>query len=73
MDQNEMVNRMNYYQFQHGGQMQMNAMNMRDQALRDAQYGQALTAGGTAGGALAQYYASQPQGWDSYGSDLSRK
>lgn len=73
LDQNEAVNRQNYWNFQHGGAMQKNAIDMRDRAMRDAQYGQALMGTGQAIGYGAQaYYANKNNSWDDPYGDLTR-
>ena len=75
LDQNEMGNRLNYYNFLHGGQLQANASKMRDQAMQDAQWSQFVQGAGGAAGYGAQAYAAQNPsgGWDNPGADLTRK
>lgn len=75
LDQNEMTNRLNQYQFQHGGAAAERAMRMRDQMLRDQQMGQlVMGVGQGVGYGASAYSANQPQGgWDTYREDLTRK
>lgn len=74
LDQNEMQNQLNMYNFTHGGALQMQGMNLRDKAMSDAQMGQFLMGVGGAAGYGAQAWAANQNkdGWGSYREDLSR-
>lgn len=74
LDQNEMQNELNYYNFRHGIADRERAQSMADKMRQDAQYAQWVSGIGGAAGYGAQAWAANQNkdGWGSYREDLSR-